>query len=117
MPDTIATYHFKPHRRGDTWDGLALTYTLDGQPIDLSGASIRLHLRRSANDGRVALSLSTDNSGILITDAAAGQFQMPAQIIDLPPHTYVHDLEITLSNGIRKTRMAGTWKITGDIAR
>lgn len=113
----MVRYNFKPHRSGDTFDGLALTYRLNATPVDLTGAYIRLHVRRSATDRRIALNLNTDNGGIVITDAAGGNFMIPAQIIDLAPHTYVHDLEITLANGVRKTRMAGSWKITADIAR
>ena len=117
MSNTIATYNFKPHRRGDTFNGLSLTYKLNGAPVDLTGASIRMHLRRTAGDGQVALPLDTDNDGIVITDPAGGNFHIPAQIIDIAPHCYRYDLEITLSNGVRKTRMQGEFPITPDITR
>lgn len=114
---SIVTYNFKPHRAGDTFNGLQLTYTVNDAPVDLSEASIRLQLRRSVTDKRVALRLDTDNGGIVITDATAGQFTIPAQIVNIAPAVYVHDLEITLANGTRKTRMVGEWPIVADISR
>lgn len=114
----IANYNFKPHRRGDTFAGLRLTYARNGTPVDLAGATIRMQLRRSLEERRVALDLSQgQTNGITLIDAAQGVFQLPAQVIDLPPHGYVYDIEIALSTGAVHTVMQGSWEIIPTVTR
>lgn len=64
-----------------------------GEPIDLTGATLRMGLEAIA--GPAQLEASTANGRIEIVEAAAGRFELaiPAATIEgLPPGSYRHDL-------------------------
>jgi hypothetical protein len=48
--------------------------TLAGAPIDLTGTSLEMMLRRHASDETAVLRLGTDTGEIVITDAVNGEF-------------------------------------------
>ena len=48
--------------------------TLAGVPIDLTGGTMEMMLRRQASDEAAVLRLAIDTGEIVYTDAAAGQF-------------------------------------------
>jgi hypothetical protein len=109
------TYNISSHRRGDTWDGInSITISVNGSPINLTGATVKMEFRQSL-DSPVALTLSTTNNSILITNAVGGVIQIPAKKIEIPFAKYLYDLQVTFSNGVVKTYMSGTWEITADI--
>lgn len=70
-------------------------------PVDLTGCSVRMQIRRRVNSPDVELDLGAAGY-IRITDAAAGQL-----LIDIPPdvtaglslRTGVHDIEVEFSGG------------------
>lgn len=70
-------------------------------PVDLTGCSVRMQIRRRVNSPDVELDLGADGH-IRITNAVAGQL-----LIDIPPdvtaglgfRTAVHDIEIEFSGG------------------
>jgi hypothetical protein len=109
------TYDIPSHRRGDTWDGInSITINVNGAPVNLTDASIKMEFRQSI-DSPVALTLSTTDNSIVITNAAEGTILIPARIIEIPFAKYLYDLQVTYSTGVVKTYMSGTWEITPDI--
>ncbi len=97
------------HYRGDTWAGIPSAFFRDAEenPIDLTGASIRMHVKRTASDRAALLEWSTDDSSITIPNAPAGQYSVFSRIIDLPGRTYEYDVEITLADGSVLTSLFG----------
>ena len=57
------TYNFPNHKKNDTFVAQEFTYTRNGSPINLTGATIAMMLRLVKSADPVALSLSTATSG------------------------------------------------------
>ncbi len=98
-------------KRGDTFDEVSFTINIDGDPLDLTDAVIRMQLRKSAG---APVAFTPELS---ITDAENGQFVIDAQIIDIPACVYKYDIEIELASGEVKTWIYGNFTINDDITR
>jgi len=106
MPDIL-------HKRGDTWLGWPeVEILLNGEPLDLTGATFLMQARRSATAPEVAFSFEP-----VATEPAEGKLAVPGAIIDAPAGAYVYDVEITLSSGRVLTPISGTFTITPDVSR
>jgi len=57
--------------------------TLAGAPIDLTGGTMEMMLRRRAEDQVAVMRLATDTKEIVFTDAVAGQFTVRVKQDDL----------------------------------
>lgn len=111
MPFDIVT------KRGDTYNGAVFTIEhTSGYPVDLTGASILMQIKKSASDDEPVLEF-TETDGITITDAVNGQFQIDEVIIEILPKIYQYDIQITLSNGKVKTPIDGTFTVSSDVSR
>lgn len=104
---------------GDTWGGLAVTLTLDGAPVNLTGASLHFQARQSYYETPV-LDLSTTAGTIVLTTPTAGQFTILAVpfasfATNTQPGDYAYDLEFTLADGSVWTYLFGTLTITTDV--
>jgi len=109
----LNNYNFPDHIKGDTFIGTQFTVVVNEVPLDLTGASIKMILRKSA---KAPASLTLEiGSGITVADAPGGVFNINEQIIDIPAFKYLYDIEITLSNGDVKTYIGGTFQILQDI--
>jgi hypothetical protein len=110
------TYNLPTHITGDTFRGVTFSVTLNASPLDLTGAAVRMQVRRSKESDEALLDLK-QAAGITVTDAAAGEFQIDEQIIDLPEGNHYYDIEFTLANGKRHTYIVGRWQILQDVTR
>jgi hypothetical protein len=100
------------HKKGDTFDAVPMEVKKNNVPMDLTGAVIKMQLRKSFNDIEAALTLtSVDNSGLTITNATAGQFKINAQIIDIPVFNYVYDIQFTFPDGTIDTFVKGNFNV------
>lgn len=71
---------------------------IDGTPIDLTGYSLRLMVRRQPDDATAQFECSTFNGRIWFNDPTLGAFtlQIPVSVLSiLEPHTYTHSLICT----------------------
>lgn len=110
------TYNFPRHRRGDTWDGInSIGISVNGVPVNLSGAVISMELREDY-DAPAAFSLSTTTSTVSVLPSLSA-FTIPPVLIDIPPATYLYDIQITYPTGIIKTYMEGKWEIYFDVTK
>ena len=69
--------------------------TIGGEPIDLTGWSLRLMVRKQANDPTAMFECTTQNGRIWFNDAATGAFtlQIPVAILmSLAPGSYDQSL-------------------------
>lgn len=106
------------HKKGDTFDEVPFELKVNTVAVNLTGAVIKMQLRKCDNLTTAALSLtSVSSAGITITDATHGKFKINSQIIDIDAYTYVYDIQITLSSGVVKTYVSGTFNIENDITR
>ena len=113
---SIQIYDIPNHLRGDTWSGISeISISKDDIPLVLTGASVLMQFRKDV-DSPVTLELSTDNGGIVITDAPNGKIRVVETLILMQYGTYQYDLQVTLVDGFVKTYLKGTWKIVADIS-
>ncbi len=99
------------HKRGDTFEAVTFQINIDNVPMDLTGAIIRMQLRKEA--GAPVVFTPT----ITLTDADGGQFLINKQIIDINACTYKYDIEIEEADGDVWTWISGLFTITNDITR
>lgn len=102
--------------RGDTWQRAWVIQDAAGQPVDLTGATARLHVRDAA--GAKVMEASTID-GRLTIQPAAGRIDlvMPKEATGIAPGSYRFDLEVTFSNGVRRTYEQETLVILEDMSR
>jgi hypothetical protein len=106
------------HTKGDTFNEVAFEVKKNGTAIDLTGATIRMQLRKQYSDASAVLSLtSVGSAGITITNATSGQFKINAQIIDIEVFNYVYDIQFTLVSGEVKTYVKGGFNVTPEVTR
>jgi hypothetical protein len=89
--------------RGDTW---LRAWTLKDpakRPIDLTGATARLHVR---NNTKALVYAASTSNGDIVLDGAAGKLTLTlaaAETATWAPGTYKFDLEVTHADGTVKT--------------
>lgn len=106
-------YNIPCHRRGDTWDGInSITIRVNGQPVNLSGSTIKMEMRQSI-DSPVVLSFSTEAGSIQIVTPTSMRI-LPRKI-EIPFGNYLYDVQVTHPDGRVKTYLEGTWEISADI--
>ena len=101
--------------RRDTWDGLIITISKNGNPIDLTGCAITMQVKVNPTDTSSVLTLSTVNNEITITEPTNGKFRINATVINLDSGTYYYDIQFNFSPTLIKTYMFGTFDVTQDI--
>jgi len=107
------TYNIPPHRRGDTWDGInSISISVNGVPINLSGAAVRMDFRQSL-DSPIVMTFSSETGTIDILNV--NTIRLPSRKIEVPFGKYFYDLQVTYLDGSVKTYMEGSWEITPDI--
>jgi hypothetical protein len=101
--------------RGDTWTRAWELRDAAGNPIDLTGASARLHVRDAA--GAVVIAASTTDGRLTITPAS-GRIDMlvPYSATGIAPGSYRFDLEVTHASGLRRTYEQVTLVVLEDVA-
>ena len=102
--------------RGDTWRRAWVLKDDGGTPVDLSGATARLHVR-DASGAKVAEASTAD--GRLVVTAAQGRVDMtvPAAAMQLAPGAYRFDLELTYPGGVVQTIEQSTLVVLEDMSR
>lgn len=71
-----------------------------GDPIDLTGATVKMEVKDAAGD--VVLTLQTGGTGIVLTDAANGQMTISPEVVGTSSMAlfvvYNYDLKVTLAD-------------------
>lgn len=106
------------HKKGDTYLGLGpITVQINSIPLNLSGASIRMQIRKQKEWASYAHEWNTESGTISILNPLSGEFFVESGIIDVPAHNYYFDIEITTNDGRVITPIEGTWEILSDVTR
>ena len=100
------------HRRGDTYQGAAFSFSLNGSPLDLTGAAVLMQIKKNSADSTAVLEF-TEADGTIDDNT----FALSPVIIGVAPRAYVYDLQITLASGRVITPVSGTFEILSDVSR
>lgn len=106
------------HRQGKTFRRNLYLTDLDGNILDLTGCTAKMHIRPSV-DGELTLELSTENGRIAII-GPFGQVSLYIEDDDtagILPATYVYDLEIYDIVGETSSPAFGKIKIKPEVTR
>ena len=103
------------HIKGDTFDEVAFSIKINNIALDLTGATIKMQLKKNSNSPASLSLTSVSSAGITITSPTAGLFKINEQIIDIEVFNYAYDIQLTLASGVVKTYVSGTFNITKEI--
>jgi hypothetical protein len=103
------------HIKGDTFDEVAFSIKINNVDLDLTGATIKMQLKKTSNSSASLSFTSAASAGITITNPSGGLFKINEQIIDIEVFNYAYDIQLTLASGIVKTYVSGTFNITKEI--
>lgn len=106
-------YRIPDHVKGDTFNGVQFTVTINDAVPTSPLVSVRMKLRVTPNSD-AALTLAS-GEGITITDATNWIFSIDSQVIDVVAQTYQYDIETTDAGGNVKSYIYGQWKILDEI--
>jgi hypothetical protein len=102
-----STYNFPNHITGDTYRGAVITLSdADGNPIDIEDAAVAMRFRLGSKSGT-----EYHDFEISITNGAAGQITIPAQLVDWEAGVWYYDMEVTTYEDQVTTYMEGTMKV------
>lgn len=117
---TPGTYNFPNHRRGDTFNGHSFEINQNGDPVDFTGADIKIQFRTTGESRNIILEWSTDDGSITISGGDDNVINMAAKTgeeMDVTPGTYKYDIQVILASGVTNTYVKGSMKIVNDITR
>lgn len=106
----------KTHTSGDTWHGLDLTVNVDGVPMNLTGATVLMQMRKLPESHLHEWKSTGGHPGIVITNAVAGQIHVEKHIL-VGQHKLYFDVEVTSSGGDVRTVLSGVLPIEQDVSR
>ena len=89
-------------------------------PIDLTGSTLSLQLRKREADHIALVNVTTPNAGIVITSAPLGAFTITivrALLVNIAPGDYVVDLVRGMPNGYQERIFEGTATIVEGTTR
>lgn len=111
----LVIYQGATFRRTFTWKtGSSLT------PVNLTGFTARMQVRKKITDPDPVISLTTSNGGIVLTNPTAGEFEIV--ITDtltsaLTIKTGVYDLEFVAPGGDVSRLMQGAVEVSPEVTR
>jgi len=105
------------HIQGDTFEEVNFAIIKNAVALDLTGAIIKMQLRKECGGIPILSFTSVANAGLTIANAIGGLFNINKRIINIPEYYYLYDIEITFSNGDVKTWVEGNFVIKCDITR
>jgi len=101
---------------GDTWQMGWQILDANSVPLDLTGASVRLHIR--SKSGQLMLDANTTNDKITVNGPNGRiDLNVPYSETNIQAGTYLFDLEVTHSNNVRVTYDKGEWVVLHDMTR
>lgn len=99
-------------------------YEDDGEtPIDLTGVAMRMQVRATLESAEPLLELTTENGGVVLTDAANGKFKLYYSAEDTDAldavEDAVYDLEVVPASGEADTYrlLMGKMRVVREVTR
>jgi hypothetical protein len=117
--NTIGTYNFPDHKRGDTFPSVVFTFTAAGTDLNLSGSNVLVQFR-TKDYAPTSLQFTTEDGTIEIQGTNYNQVRLmerSGSAMVLEPGNYFYDMDIQRPNGKNKTYLQGSLKIITDYSR
>lgn len=105
--------------QGATWSLPLVWKTAEGVPIDVTGYTARMHMRKKVTDPDTVLELTTENSRIAL-GGVAGTIALSLTATDTAALTGsgVYDLEMVSGDGVTVTRLLeGKYALSVEVTR
>jgi hypothetical protein len=99
--------------RGHSYGPIKFEVKRNGIAVDLTSANIDCWFRRGYSSGKIVREID-ESSGITITDATNGKFQIDKYSYDWTGGTYYYDIRFLLNNGDIKKYIYGEITIKED---
>lgn len=99
--------------KGDSFKETAKVRDANRDPIDLSGATVTLTIKKERTDTTAALIL-TEGDGITIGGADNNEIDIN-KIITLAARDYYYDLQIVFSDDSVRTILTGVFEVVQDV--
>ena len=121
MSCSSSTADFRPAQyniqlwRNDTW-AQTFAITANNVAVDLSGSTITIQVRKTANAPAVDLSLSTGGNGITISGVGNNLIVLN-KVVNIAAGNYLYDMNVTFPSGVVKTYVWGTFLVQEDITK
>jgi hypothetical protein len=121
MSCSSSTADFRPAQyniqlwRNDSWVQ-TFAITADNVAVNLTGSTITIQVRKTANASAVDLSLSTGGNGITIAGASNNQIVLN-KVVNIAAGNYLYDMNVTFPSGVVKTYVWGTFLVQEDITK
>ena len=121
MSCSSSTADFRPAQyniqlwRNDSWVQ-TFAITAENVPVNLTGSTITIQVRKTANATAVDLSLSTGGLGITIAGASNNQIVLN-KVVNIAAGNYLYDMNVTFPSGVVKTYVWGTFLVQEDITK
>lgn len=90
-----------------------------GDPVDLTGYTARMQVRKKITDTDVVITLTTENNRIVL-GGASGEIMLLIDDTDttpLPAGSWKYDLELESAGGITTRLLKGTFKVDPEVTR
>ena len=103
--------------QGSTWTLQVVYNDSNGNPVNLTGYTAEMQVRRKFDSENSVLTLSTSNGGITIV-GATGTLNLLAtdEQANIDAGLYVYDLELSIG-GARSRLIQGTVTVSGEVTR
>jgi hypothetical protein len=101
--------------RNDTW-AQVFAITANNVAVDLSGSTITIQVRKTANASIIDLSLSTVDSTITIGGVSNNQITLNKKVT-IAAGSYLYDMNVAFPSGEVKTYIWGTFFVQEDITK
>ena len=121
MSCSSSTADFRPAQyniqlwRNDSWVQ-TFAITAENVAVNLTGSTITIQVRKTANASVVDLSLSTGGNGITISGVGNNQIVLN-KVVNIAAGNYLYDMNVTFPSGVVKTYVWGTFLVQEDITK
>ncbi len=121
MSCSSSTADFRPAQyniqiwRNDSWMQ-TFAITADNVAVNLTGSTIEIQVRKTANATVADLTLKTGGNGITISGANNNQIVLN-KVVNIPAGNYLYDMNVTFPSGLVKTYVWGTFLVQEDITK
>tara|TARA_R110000744_G_scaffold102758_3_gene197404 strand:- start:3122 stop:3478 length:357 start_codon:yes stop_codon:yes gene_type:complete len=115
-----AKYNFTDRYKNDTSNLVKFTVNKKiasvDTAIDLTGVLIKMQLKKGVASTSSVKTFEV-GSGITLTDAVNGIFELDAFLLTIDAGSYVYDMQLTFPDGVVSTYIKGCFKVIQDISQ
>ena len=101
--------------RNDSWSQ-TFSILADTVPVNLTGSTITIQVRKTASASSIDLTLSTADSTISIGGASFNQITLNKKVT-IAAGSYLYDMNVSFPSGVVKTYVWGSFFVQEDITK